>query len=162
MCAKRVSQALPYHRCTQRCTRRGRITSICIRVAIAILLLVAGLKRQPCTALMAGMSRSSSRPLTELSPFTCNESSSQRRSANCRPCPRLQKVEPVSRPKAIAFELGRVGRSRLEEDPLNRVSIFPIAGCSSSHAVWLRLVSTAFCADAADENRGIRPSTSVG
>ena len=40
--------------------------------------------------------------------------------------------------------------------------------CSSPHAaeIWAPLVSTAFsitsCADAADENRGMRPSTSVG
>ena len=39
----------------------------------------------------------------------------------------LSKVEPVSRPKVIAFEFERVGRSRLEEDPLNRVPIVLIA-----------------------------------
>jgi hypothetical protein len=55
---------------------------------------------------------------TELSPFVCNESPSEGRYANCRSGPRLQKVEPVSHPKAFAFEIGRVGRSCLEEDPL--------------------------------------------
>ena len=44
-------------------------------------------------------------------PSVCNESSSQGRYANCRSGPRLQKVEPVSHPKAFAFEIGRVGRS---------------------------------------------------
>jgi hypothetical protein len=34
-----------------------------------------------------------------------------------RSSPRLQKVEPVSDPQAFAFEIGQVGRSRLEEDP---------------------------------------------
>jgi winged helix DNA-binding protein len=36
--------------------------------------------------------------------------------------------------------------------------------CSSPHAaeIWAPLVSTTLCADAADENRGMRPSTSVG
>ena len=36
--------------------------------------------------------------------------------------------------------------------------------CSSPHAaeIWGPLVSTTLCADAADENRVIRPSTSVG
>jgi LysR family hca operon transcriptional activator len=51
----------------------------------------------------------------ELSAFVCNESSSERRYANCRSGPRLQKIEPVSHPKALAFEIRRVGRSCLEE-----------------------------------------------
>ncbi len=36
--------------------------------------------------------------------------------------------------------------------------------CSSPHAaeIWARLDSTTLCADAADENKGMRPSTSVG
>jgi len=55
---------------------------------------------------------------TELSPFVCNESPSEGRYANCRSGPRLQKVEPVSHPKAFAFEIGRFGRSCLEQDPL--------------------------------------------
>ena len=50
---------------------------------------------------------------TELSPFVCNESSSEGRYANGRFGPRLQKVEPVSHPKAFAFAIGRVGGSRL-------------------------------------------------
>ena len=41
-----------------------------------------------------------------------------RRLANCRSGLRLQKVERVSHPEAFAFEIGRVGRSCLEEDPL--------------------------------------------
>ena len=55
---------------------------------------------------------------TELSAFVCNESSSQRRHADDRAGPRLQKVERVSHPKAFAFEIGRVGGSCLEEGPL--------------------------------------------
>ena len=47
---------------------------------------------------------------------TCvrNEPPSEGRCANCRSCPRLQKVEPVSHPQAFAFEIGRVGRSCVE------------------------------------------------
>jgi hypothetical protein len=37
--------------------------------------------------------------------------SSEGRYANCRSGPRLQKVEPVFHSKALAFEIGRVGRS---------------------------------------------------
>ena len=55
----------------------------------------------------------------ELSPFVCNESPSEGRHADCRSGPRLQKVERVSHPEAFAFEIGRVGRSCLEEGPLN-------------------------------------------
>jgi LysR family hca operon transcriptional activator len=51
-------------------------------------------------------------------PSSANESSSEGRYAICRSGPRLQKVEPVSHPEAFAFEIGRVGRSCLEEDPL--------------------------------------------
>jgi LysR family hca operon transcriptional activator len=36
------------------------------------------------------------------------------RYANCRSGPRLQKVEPFSHPEAFAFEIGRVGRSRVK------------------------------------------------
>ncbi len=54
---------------------------------------------------------------TELSPSVRNESPSQGRHADCRAGPRLQKVERVSCPKAFAFEIGRVGRSCLEEGP---------------------------------------------
>ncbi len=54
----------------------------------------------------------------ELSPSVCNEPSSQGRHADYRAGPRLQKVEQVSHPKASAFEIGRVGRLCLEEDPL--------------------------------------------
>jgi DNA-binding transcriptional LysR family regulator len=50
--------------------------------------------------------------------LVCNESSSQGRHADCRAGPRLQKVERVSHPKAFAFEIGRVGRSCLEEGAL--------------------------------------------
>jgi hypothetical protein len=46
----------------------------------------------------------------ELSAFFCNESSSQGRCSDCRSGPRLQEVEPVSHPEALAFEIGRVGR----------------------------------------------------
>jgi len=59
--------------------------------------------------------RAVARLRAELSPFVCNQSSSQRRYANCRAGPRLQKVEPVSHPKAFAFEIRRVGRPCLEE-----------------------------------------------
>jgi hypothetical protein len=55
---------------------------------------------------------------TELSPCVCHEPPSEGRCANCRSGPRLQKVEPISDPQAFAFESGRVGRSRVEEDPL--------------------------------------------
>ena len=55
----------------------------------------------------------------ELSPSVCNEPSSQGRYADCRSGPRLQKVEPVSHPEAFAFEIGRVGRSCLEESALS-------------------------------------------
>src|SRR6202030_1610983 len=48
----------------------------------------------------------------------CKEPSSQGRHADCRAGPRLQKVERVPHPKAFAFEIGRVGRSCLEEDAL--------------------------------------------
>jgi LysR family hca operon transcriptional activator len=54
----------------------------------------------------------------KLSHFVCNESSVEGRYAYRRSGPRLQKIEPVSHPKAFAFEIGRVGRSSLEEDPL--------------------------------------------
>src|SRR6266853_417441 len=54
----------------------------------------------------------------ELSHSVCNEPSSQGRHADCRACPRVQKVERVSHPKAFAFEIGRVGRSCLEEGTL--------------------------------------------
>src|SRR5882762_9941820 len=53
------------------------------------------------------------------SPSVCNEPSSQGRYADCRSGPRLQKVEPVSHPEAFAFEIGRVGRSCLEESALS-------------------------------------------
>src|SRR4029077_14682037 len=55
---------------------------------------------------------------TELSAFLCSESSSQGRHADYRAGPRLQKVERVSDPQALAFEIRRVGCSCLEEDPL--------------------------------------------
>jgi len=54
---------------------------------------------------------------TELSHFVRNESPSEGRRTDCRAGPRVQKVELVSRPKASALEIGRVGRSCLEEDP---------------------------------------------
>src|SRR6202011_871514 len=54
----------------------------------------------------------------ELSHSVCNEPSSQGRHADYRAGLRLQKVEQVSHPKAFAFEIGRVGRSCLEEDAL--------------------------------------------
>src|SRR6266853_37589 len=54
----------------------------------------------------------------ELSHSVCNEPSSQGRHADCRACPRLQKVERFSHPKAFAFVIGRVGRSCLEEGTL--------------------------------------------
>src|SRR5712664_2965827 len=44
----------------------------------------------------------------ELSPFVCSQSAAQRRYANCRSGPRLQKVEPVPHPEAFAFEIRRV------------------------------------------------------
>ena len=53
---------------------------------------------------------------TELSPFVGNQSPSQGRGANYRSGARLQKVEPISHPEALAFEIGRVDRSRLEKD----------------------------------------------
>jgi hypothetical protein len=68
---------------------------------------------------MAFRSRAVTCVRTELSPFVCNESSSEGRRANRRSGPRLQKDEPVSRSKAFAFEIGRVGRScLLKEDPI--------------------------------------------
>ena len=51
---------------------------------------------------------------TELSSRVCNESPCEGGYANCRTGPRLQEVEPVSHPKALAFEIGRVGCSYLE------------------------------------------------
>src|SRR6202030_3176108 len=54
----------------------------------------------------------------ELSYSVCTQPSSQGRHADCRAGPRLQKVERVSHSKAFAFEIGRVGRSCLEEDAL--------------------------------------------
>ncbi len=39
--------------------------------------------------------RAVTRLRAELSPFVCNQSASERRYANCRSGPRLQKVEPV-------------------------------------------------------------------
>ena len=50
----------------------------------------------------------------ELSHSVCNEPSSQRRCANCRSRLRLQKVERVSYPKALAFETRRVDRSSIK------------------------------------------------
>src|SRR5579863_2053871 len=60
----------------------------------------------------------STRLRAELTPFFCNESSSQGRCADYRAGHRLQKVKRLSHPKAFAFEIGRIGRSCLEEDPL--------------------------------------------
>jgi hypothetical protein len=59
---------------------------------------------------------------TELSPCLCYEPPSKGRCANCRSGPRLQKVEPVSDPQALAFEIGRVGCSGVEEDRIKLVS----------------------------------------
>src|SRR6202171_5386228 len=55
---------------------------------------------------------------TKLSPFVCDESSPQRRHADYRVGPWLQKVERVYDPQALAFEIGRAGRSCLEEGTL--------------------------------------------
>jgi DNA-binding transcriptional LysR family regulator len=44
-------------------------------------------------------------------PRVCNEPSTPGRCADDRFGPRLQEVERVSHPKALAFEIGRVGRS---------------------------------------------------
>src|SRR6202043_198800 len=55
---------------------------------------------------------------TELSHSVCNEPASQRGCANCRSGPRLQKVERVSDPQALAFEIRRAGRSCFEEGTL--------------------------------------------
>ncbi len=48
--------------------------------------------------------------------------------------------------------------TRIPEEP------FSHSVCSSPHAaeIWALLVSTTLCADAADENSGMRPSTIVG
>ena len=43
----------------------------------------------------------------------------ERRCADCRSSPRLQKIEPVSDPQAFAFEIGRTGRSCFKEGPIN-------------------------------------------
>jgi hypothetical protein len=65
--------------------------------------------------------RAVTRLRAELSPRVCNQPPSEGRCANCRSSPRLQKVEPVSDPQALAFASGRVGRSCLEEDPIKIV-----------------------------------------
>ena len=58
---------------------------------------------------------------TEFSQSVRNESPSQGKYADCRSGPRLQKVEQISHPEAFAFEIGRVGRSCFEKDPINAV-----------------------------------------
>ena len=55
---------------------------------------------------------------TELSPFVRDESPSEGIYADCRSGSRLQKVERVAHPEGFAFEIGRVGGSCLEEDPV--------------------------------------------
>src|ERR1700722_12211443 len=54
-------------------------------------------------------------------------------------------------------------RKMLRNDRVRSPS-FSHCCCSSPHAaeIWSPLVSTTLCADAADENRDMRPSTSVG
>jgi LysR family hca operon transcriptional activator len=54
-----------------------------------------------------------------------NQSSSERRCTNCRSCPRLQKVEPVSHPQALAFESGRAGCACVKYERINRKSTSP-------------------------------------
>src|SRR4029077_19670768 len=57
----------------------------------------------------------------ELSHSVCNEPSPQRRCADCRFGPRLQKVEPVSDLEAFRFKSGRTGRSCLRLGPIDMI-----------------------------------------
>src|SRR6267143_1344842 len=58
---------------------------------------------------------------------------------------------------------GTASQNMLRNDRITS-SYFSHCCCSSPHAaeIWAPLVSTTLCADAADENRDMRPSTSVG
>src|SRR5258708_2142040 len=71
--------------------------------------------------------RAVTRLRAEFSSFVGNQSSAKRRHANCRSGPRLQKVEPVSHPKASAFEIGRVGRSCVKQVPI-KLEMHPSKG----------------------------------
>ena len=61
---------------------------------------------------------------------------SQGRYANYRFGPRLQKVEPISHPQAFAFEIGRVGRSCVEEGPLKQGMVW--SKCELPLRKWRR------------------------